>query len=49
MRSKNKFFRSKKKRIKEVLMDGGRKIGNTEDKYLRETILITAHARNVGL
>ena len=49
VRSKNKFFRSKKKRIKEVLMDGGRKIGNTEDKYLRETILITAHARNVGL
>lgn len=49
VRSKNKFFRSKKKRIKEVLMDGGRKIGNTEDRYLRETILITAHARNVGL
>ena len=40
----------KKTRIKNSLGDTGRNIGaNYNDRYKRETILISAHARNLGL
>ena len=50
VRSKNEFFRNKKPRIKQSLGDTGRNIGaNSNDRFKRETILISAHARNLGL
>ena len=50
VRSKNEFFRNKKPRIKQSLGDTGRNIGaNYNDRFKRETILISAHARNLGL
>ena len=50
VRSKNTFYRAKKVREKKALNDEGRNPGKgLEDRYLRETILISAHARNLGL
>ena len=50
VRSKNEFFRTKKTRVKRSLSDAGRNIGtNSNDRFKRETILISAHARNLGL
>ena len=37
-----------KKRIKKALNDDTRKI-EKEDRYLRDTIIVSAHARNLGL
>jgi hypothetical protein len=47
VRSKKKFFRTKKRRVKEALIDDSRKI-DKDDYYLRDTIVISAHARNLG-
>ena len=47
VRSKKKFFRTAKKRVKEALIHDGRKIDKT-DKFLRDTIVVSAHARNLG-
>jgi|TARA_Y100000310_G_scaffold285574_1_gene309136 type II secretory pathway component PulJ len=48
MRSKNNFFKSSKSRTTHALSDTGRNITKT-DKYLRDTITVSAHARNLGL
>ena len=47
VRSKKRFFRTAKKRVKEALIHDGRKIDKT-DKFLRDTIIVSAHARNLG-
>ena len=47
IRSKNEFFRLKNSRVKKALHDSGRDI-KFNDKYMRETIIISAHARNLG-
>ena len=48
VRSKKDFYRTIKKRIKKALKDDTRKI-EKEDRYLRDTIIVSAHARNLGL
>ena len=48
VRSKNDFYRKNKAREKKALNDDTRKI-NKIDKYLRDTIVVSAHARNLGL
>ena len=48
VRSKKDFYRTIKKRIKKALNDDTRKI-EKEDRYLRDTIIVSAHARNLGL
>ena len=47
IRSTKKFFRSDKDRTKFTLNDPLRKKVR-KDKYFRETIVVTAHARNMG-
>ena len=47
IRSKNEFFRLKNSRVKKALHDSGRDI-KFNDKYMRETMIISAHARNLG-
>ena len=47
VRSKKKFFRTAKKRVKKALIDDSRKIDKT-DRFLRDTIIVSAHARNLG-
>jgi len=47
VRSKKSFFRNSKRRVKKALIDDSRKI-DKDDKYLRDTIIVTAHARNLG-
>ena len=48
VRSKKDFFKNMKTRIKKALVDDTRKISKN-DKYLRDTIIVSAHARNLGL
>jgi type II secretory pathway component PulJ len=48
MRSKNNFFKSSKLRRILALSDSTRDIAKN-DKYLRDTIIVSAHARNLGL
>ena len=48
VRSKKDFYRTIKKRIKKALNDDTRKI-EKEDRYLRDTTIVSAHARNLGL
>ena len=48
VRSTQEFFKKKNVRKKFGLNDGTRHISKN-DKYLRDTIIITAHARNLGL
>ena len=47
-RSRKEFFKESKKRIKKSLEDSKRDIGKI-DKYLRESIIISANTRNLGL
>ena len=47
VRSKKRFFRTAKKRVKKALINDSRKIDKT-DKFLRDTIVVSAHARNLG-
>ena len=50
VRSKNAFFRKDDNRSKNALTEDARAIGkNRRDKFLRDTILVSAHARNLGL
>ena len=48
VRSKKRFFRTKKRRVKEALIHDSRKIDKT-DRFLRDTIVVSANARNLGL
>ena len=48
VRSTQEFFRNEKIRKIFALNDGARKISKN-DRYLRDTIIVTAHARNLGL
>ena len=48
VRSKKDFYRTMKSRVKKALIDDTRKISKN-DKYLRDTIIVSAHARNLGL
>ena len=48
VRSTKDFFRNSKLRQILAMTDGTRNIKKT-DKFLRDTIVVTAHARNVGL
>ena len=48
VRSTQEFFRNEKIRKILALNDGARKISKN-DRYLRDTIIVTAHARNLGL
>ena len=47
-RSRKEFFKESKLRAKKSLEDDKRDIKKT-DKYLRETIIISANTRNLGL
>ena len=47
IRSTKKFYRSNKDRTKFTLNNPLRK-KTRNDKYFRETIVVTAHARNMG-
>ena len=47
VRSKKRFFRTAKQRVKKALIHDGRKIDKT-DKFLRDTVVVSAHARNLG-
>ena len=50
VRSKNAFYRKDDNRSKNALTEDARAIGkNRRDKFLRDTILVSAHARNLGL
>ena len=48
VRSTKPFFRNAKLRKVLAMMDGSRTKSNT-DKFFRESIIVTAHARNLGL
>ena len=48
VRSTKNFFRNVKERFQETLNDPTRKKKKT-DRYLRESIVVTAHARNLGM
>ena len=48
VRSSKPFFRNAKLRKVLAMMDGSRTKSNT-DKFFRESIIVTAHARNLGL
>ncbi|MEK9907419.1 MAG: hypothetical protein VW540_06520 [Gammaproteobacteria bacterium] len=48
LRSTKPFFRNAKLRKVLAMMDGSRTKSNT-DKFFRESIIVTAHARNLGL
>ena len=48
VRSSKPFFRNAKLRKILAMMDGSRTKSNN-DKYLRESIIVTANARNLGL
>ena len=48
VRSTKNFFRNIKARFQETLNDQTRKKVKT-DRYLRESIVVTAHARNLGM
>ena len=48
VRSSKPFFRNAKLRKVLAMMDGSRTKSNT-DKFLRESIIVSAHARNLGL
>ena len=49
VRSSKDFFKTSKKREVTAIIDKKRNLGNKTDKILRETIVVTAHARNLGL
>ena len=48
VRSTKPFFRNAKLRKVLAMMDSARTKSNT-DKFLRESIVVSAHARNLGL
>ena len=48
VRSTKDFFRISKPRLIFAMTDKSRNIKKT-DKFLRDTIVVTAHARNIGL
>ena len=48
VRSSKPFFRNAKLRKVLAMMDSSRTQSNT-DKFLRESIIVSAHARNLGL
>ena len=49
MRSTQEFFKDSKIRKVFALNDSTRDIATKNDKYLRDTIIVTAYARNLGL
>jgi len=49
VRSSKDFFKTSKKREVKAIIDKKRNLGSKTDKILRETIVVTAHARNLGL
>ena len=48
VRSSKNFFRDSKLRLIKAMTDSNRNISKN-DKFLRDTIVVTAHARNLGL
>ena len=48
VRSSKNFFRDSKSRLIKAMTDSNRNISKN-DKFLRDTIVVTAHARNLGL
>ena len=48
LRSADSFFKTNKQRYAAGLSDPKR-FKNTKDKYLRDSIIVTAHTRNIGL
>jgi hypothetical protein len=49
VRSTQEFFKNSKIRKIFSLGDSTRDISTKDDKYLRDTIIVTAHPRNLGL
>jgi len=49
VRSSKDFFKTSKKREVKAIINQKRNLGSKTDKILRETIVVTAHARNLGL
>ena len=49
VRSSKDFFKTSKKREVTAIINKKRNLGSKTDKILRETIVVTAHARNLGL
>jgi len=49
VRSKKQFYRKSKPREILALLDPKRNKGKLADKYLRDMIIVTAHARNLGM
>ena len=49
VRSSKDFFKTSKKREVIAIINKKRNLGSKTDKILRETIVVTAHARNLGL
>ena len=48
LRSPDNFFKIKKIRPIQAFRESGRK-QNSNDRYLRESITVTAHTRNIGI
>ena len=49
VRSKNPFYNENKKNTIFALTDSSRDLTRFNDRFLRETLTVTAYARNVGL
>ena len=49
VRSKNPFYNDNKKKTIYALTDSSRDLTRFNDRFLRETLTVTAYARNVGL
>ena len=49
VRSKNPFYNDNKKKTIFALTDSSRDLTRFNDRFLRETLTVTAYARNVGL
>ena len=49
VRSKKQFYKKSKAREVVALIDPKRNKGKLADRYLRDMIIVTAHARNLGM
>ena len=49
VRSKNPFYNDNKKKTIFALTDSSRDLTRFNDRFLRDTLTVTAYARNVGL
>ena len=49
VRSKNPFYNDNKKKTIFALTDATRDLTRFNDRFLRDTLTVTAYARNVGL